>query len=186
MKEILIYTIYILILFSILPILFLLSLTVLITSGFPILHWSLRIGKNSKTFYMPKFRTMNLNTPNIETDLLENADNYYTKFGKIMRKYSFDELPQIYNLLNRTMTIVGPRPALFNQYDLIAIRKKLGVDKVLPGITGLAQISGRDKLNSAEKAKIDLEYVKKKSVKFDTYIMMKTIYNVIFSKDIKH
>jgi O-antigen biosynthesis protein WbqP len=177
---------YILLFFISLPLILLIILFILILNGRPIFHLSKRFGKNNKKFLMLKFRTMNLNTPDVATHLLKKADKYVNKFGSFLRKSSLDELPQIYNLLAGHMSIVGPRPALFNQKNLIKKRTKLGIHKILPGITGLAQISGRDNLNIDEKVKLDLYYLKNHSIYLDIKIIIKTILTIFVYKNISH
>ena len=125
------------------------------TSKGPILHWSQRVGRANVLFYMPKFRTMVIDTPDVATHLLENPSSYYTPMGEFLRKYSIDELPQIYSIIIGHMSLVGPRPALYNQEDLISMRTNEGIDCLLPGVTGLAQISGRDELSIEKKVEID-------------------------------
>lgn len=145
----------------------------------PVFFKQKRVGKNKKYFMIYKFRTMRTDTPkDMPTHLLKNADSYITKFGRIMRKTSIDELPQIINILKGEMSIIGPRPALWNQEDLIAERDKYGANDIMPGITGLAQVNGRDELKIAEKAKLDGEYAKKISFILDIKIFFKTIINV--------
>ena len=138
-----------------------------------------RVGKNKKYFMIYKFRTMRTDTPkDTPTHLLKNADTYITRFGKIMRKTSIDELPQIMNILKGEMSIIGPRPALWNQEDLIAERDKYGANDITPGLTGWAQVNGRDELEIPVKAKLDGEYAQKMSFAFDIKIFFKTIINV--------
>jgi O-antigen biosynthesis protein WbqP len=167
------------------PFLILIAL-IKITSSGPVFYFSKRVGLNSKEFLMPKFRTMKVTTPLVETNKLVDANLYITNIGKFLRKYSIDELPQLFLVLIGTMTIVGPRPALFNQYELIEKRKNLGIDKIKPGITGLAQISGRDLMELDTKIFYDYEYLKKKNFFFDIKIILKTILIVIKQKGILH
>ena len=168
-----------------LPFLILIVLIKINSSG-SAFYFSKRVGLNSKVFLMPKFRTMKESTPQIETNKFNNAELYLTSLGKFLRKYSIDELPQLFLVLIGTMTIVGPRPALFNQHDLIKKRKKFGIDKIKPGMTGLAQISGRDLIDLDKKIFYDLEYLKKKNLFFDIKIIFKTIFLVIKKKGILH
>ena len=135
---------------------------------------------------MPKFRTMTLEAPDLATHLLENPSSYYTPMGKFLRKYSFDELPQIYSILKKDMSFVGPRPALHNQEKLIKMRTDNNIHKILPGITGLAQINGRDKLSLDQKLKYEVEYVKSMSFFLDIKIVFKTILIVLRAKNIAH
>tara|TARA_B100001057_G_C22683559_1_gene884742 strand:+ start:75 stop:671 length:597 start_codon:yes stop_codon:yes gene_type:complete len=151
-----------------------------------ILHWSKRIGLNNKIFYMPKFRTMSYNTPNLATHLLKNPDDYITPVGKFLRKTSLDELPQLYSILLGDMTFVGPRPALFNQYDLIRERSKLGIQMLKPGITGYAQINGRDDISIKKKIEYDYFYLNNKSTIFDLKIIILTFTSIIKRKNISH
>ena len=162
------------------------ALAVRLTSEGPVLYWSDRVGRNNQIFRMPKFRSMRIDTPDIATHLLQEPDAWLTSIGNFLRKSSLDELPQIWSVLNAKMSFVGPRPALYNQTDLIALRKKAGIDKLLPGITGWAQINGRDYLNIEEKVILDLEYLNKKSIYFDIKIILLTIFNVIKKECIKH
>lgn len=145
-----------------------------------------RIGKNKKEFYIYKFRTMKVNTPkDVPTHLLDNPESYITKMGKFLRKTSLDELPQLFNILKGDMSIVGPRPALWNQFDLIALRDKNGSNTVRPGLTGLAQVNGRDELPIDVKADFDGEYIKKMSVIFDIKIIFLTVISVFTSKGVR-
>jgi len=157
-----------------------------ITSKGPGIYWSTRIGKNSKEFKMPKFRTMSLQTPEIATHLLSHPEKYYTPIGRFLRSTSLDELPQLFSIIVGDMSFVGPRPALFNQHDLIALREKNGVIELIPGITGWAQINGRDELSVEEKVKLDLYYSNNKSFFLDTKILVLTIFNVIKRNGIAH
>lgn len=156
------------------------------TSKGPVIHWSKRIGKDNIIFMMPKFRTMTTNAPDVATHLLQDPSNYYTPVGKFFRKYSLDELPQLYSILIGDMSLVGPRPALHNQDDLVSLRKEVGVHCLLPGITGLAQINGRDSLPIQRKVEFDLNYLKKKSLRFDIYILWLTLLKVIKRANISH
>lgn len=162
------------------PFFLLLCLAIKIDSKGPILFKQKRIGKNKKHFMILKFRTMRIDTPkDTPTHLLQNPDQYITKVGKFLRKTSLDELPQIFNILAGQMSIVGPRPALWNQYDLIEERDKYGANDVVPGLTGWAQINGRDELPIPEKAKLDGEYVEKMSFLFDCKCFFKTFTSVL-------
>lgn len=138
-----------------------------------------RIGKNNKEFLLYKFRTMKINTPNVATHLLDNPEKYITSFGKFLRKSSLDELPQLINILKGEMTFIGPRPALYNQYDLINMRTEVKVDKLLPGVTGWAQVNGRDSLLLYEKVEYDKYYLDNKSILFDLKILLITFFKVI-------
>ena len=162
------------------------SLLVYISSGRPVLYWSDRIGKEGSIFSMPKFRTMRTNTPEIATHKLDDPDIFLTPIGRILRKTSLDELPQIWSIIIGDMNFVGPRPALFNQDDLIDLRIKEGVDKLLPGITGWAQVNGRDELSIPDKVALDVEYMNRKSFCFDIRIIWMTFLKVINSQGISH
>lgn len=157
-----------------------------LTSEGPIIHWSKRIGKNNKIFLMPKFRTMKINTPQVATHLLQNGTNYLTPIGSFLRKSSLDEVPQIWSVIVGDMNFVGPRPALFNQDDLMELRTQLGVHKIAPGVTGWAQINGRDELPIPEKVKFDKEYLEKRSIWFDLKILFLTVYKVVRRSNIQH
>ena len=161
------------------PLFLLISIIIKVESRGPVFFKQKRVGKNKKYFNIYKFRTMKSDTPkDMPTHLLENAESYITKVGGFLRKSSLDELPQIINILKGEMSIVGPRPALWNQDDLIKEREKYGANDILPGLTGLAQISGRDELEITVKAKLDGEYTKKCSLILDMKIFLKTIINV--------
>ena len=162
------------------------SLLVYFSSGRPVLYWSDRIGKERLIFSMPKFRTMRTNTPEIATHMLDDPDEFLTPLGKLLRKTSLDELPQIWSIITGDMNFVGPRPALFNQNDLIDLRIKEGVDKLLPGITGWAQVNGRDELSISDKVALDVEYMNRKSFCFDIRIIWMTFLKVINSQGISH
>lgn len=157
-----------------------------ISSNGPILYWSSRVGKNNALFKMPKFRTMYLNTPTVATHLLKNPSLHLTPIGSFLRKTSFDEIPQLWSILVGDMTFVGPRPALFNQYDLIKLRTSKGVHHLMPGLTGWAQVSGRDDLSITKKVKFDTEYLKKKSFIFDLKILHLTFIKIIQREGIQH
>jgi O-antigen biosynthesis protein WbqP len=162
------------------------SLLVKITSKGAIIHWSSRIGRHNKIFQMPKFRSMRIDTPAVATHLLENPEQYLTPIGSFLRKSSLDELPQLWSILKGDMSFVGPRPALFNQHDLIELRTKYGVDTLVPGLTGWAQINGRDELPIPEKVKLDAEYLHHKSFMFDLKILWLTFIKVIRRDGVSH
>jgi len=162
------------------------SLIICFISKDSVLYWSDRIGQNNKIFKMPKFRTMKKDVPTVATHLLVDSDSYLLPIGSFLRRTSLDESPQIFSVLKGDMSLVGPRPALFNQNDLIALRTKKGVDKLLPGITGLAQVSGRDNLSIANKVAADVEYLNRKSFWFDVKILFMTFLKVIRCGDISH
>lgn len=161
------------------------ALLVKITSPGPAIHWSKRIGKNNVIFLMPKFRTMQMNTPQVATHLL-NGKSYLTPIGGFLRKTSLDEIPQLISVLKGDMSLVGPRPALFNQYDLIELRTKHGVHTLLPGVTGWAQVNGRDELSISEKVKFDTDYLKKKSLSMNFKILTLTALKVVLRNNISH
>lgn len=152
----------------------------------PILNISNRVGKNKKKFKMLKFRTMKVDTPVLHSNDLKNPDKYITDFGRILRKYSLDEIPQIFNILKGEMSIVGPRPPLDNQIELINKRDRLGINEMIPGLTGYAQVNGRDEISIDKKVKYDLIYKNNQSFLLDFKILLKTIVVVLKSKNIKH
>jgi O-antigen biosynthesis protein WbqP len=162
------------------------ALAVKLTSAGSILYWSDRVGRNNKIFTMPKFRTMRTDTPAVATHLLPDAKQFLTPIGSFLRKSSLDELPQLSSILKGDMSFVGPRPALFNQDDLIALRTQYGVDKLLPGLTGWAQINGRDELPIPAKVKLDVEYMQKQSLFFDVKIIALTFLKVLQRDGVQH
>ena len=172
-------------LFLLLPIL-LVAVIVRLTSSGSILYWSDRVGRDNNTFKMPKFRTMQVDTPVVATHLLPDPKQFLTPVGSFLRKSSLDELPQLWSIIKGDMSFVGPRPALFNQDDLIALRKHYGVDKLLPGLTGWAQINGRDELPIPEKVKLDMEYIQNQSLFFDLKIIFLTVLKVVRRENIQH
>ncbi len=178
------FALVILILLS--PIFLFVAFAILIEDGYPFFFNQKRVGINYSFFNIYKFRSMKKNTPNVATHLLTNPDQYLLKIGKFIRKTSLDELPNLINIIKGEMVFVGPRPALFNQDDLMALRVASGISKLKPGITGWAQINGRDEISIAEKVKLEQEYLNKKSFLFDIQIMIKTFTNVIFSKGVSH
>jgi len=157
-----------------------------LSSRGPALYWSSRIGKNNKIFRMPKFRSMIFETPEVATHLLKDPDKYYTRFGQLLRKSSLDEIPQFWCIFIGHMSLVGPRPALYNQYDLIKLRNKVDLDKLLPGLTGWSQINGRDNLSILKKVAYDLEYMKHQCLWFDIKIICLTIVKLFDSKNISN
>lgn len=157
-----------------------------LTSPGPALYWSDRVGKNNVIFRMPKFRSMFTGTPAVATHLLGDANSYVTPVGHFLRKSSLDELPQLWNILTGDMSFVGPRPALFNQQDLIDLRTRCGVDKLSPGLTGWAQVNGRDELPIPDKVALDEEYLRKQSFLFDVRIIVMTFAKVIRRDGISH
>ena len=164
----------------------LIALAVRLTSKGPALYWSDRVGKSNRIFRMPKFRSMRTDTPAVATHLLGDASNWLTPIGSFLRKSSLDELPQLWSILVGDMSFVGPRPALFNQHDLIALRTELGVHTLTPGLTGWAQVNGRDELPIPEKVKLDAEYVARRSFLFDVYILWLTFLKVIQRDGVSH
>lgn len=185
-KRIVDFSLSLLIIICLSPVLLLLCLLIKLDSPGPILFKQKRIGKDKKHFSILKFRTMKIDTPNdMPTHLLEDPDFFITKTGKFLRKTSLDELPQLFNILKGEMSIIGPRPALWNQYDLIAERDKYNANDILPGLTGLAQISGRDELAIEVKAKIDGEYVKEMSPILDLKIFFGTVFSVLKSDGVR-
>ena len=168
------------------PLIIMIILAIKLTSHGPIFHRSERIGRNNKIYLMLKFRTMIIETPNIATHLLIEPNKYITKIGVFLRKSSIDEIPQLWNIIKGEMTFVGPRPALYNQTDLILLRNNEGIHILTPGLTGWAQVNGRDELTIIEKIKFDKEYLEKKNNYFDLYIMTKTVIQVLFKDGIKH
>ncbi|WP_041741250.1 sugar transferase [Collimonas fungivorans] len=164
----------------------LVSLFVRLTSVGPIIYWSDRVGRRNKIFKMPKFRTMRIDTPAVATHLLPDPKKFLTPIGSFLRKSSLDELPQLWSIITGDMSFVGPRPALFNQDDLIALRTEYGVDSLLPGLTGWAQINGRDELPIAEKVKLDVDYLQRQSFFLDIQIIFLTFLKVIRRDGITH
>jgi len=164
----------------------LIAIAIRITSKGPALYWSDRVGSNNKIFKMPKFRSMLIGTPAVATHLLDNPDAYLSPIGDFLRRSSLDELPQLFSVLKGDMSFVGPRPALFNQDDLIAMRTEKGVDKLLPGITGWAQVNGRDELSIPNKVALDAEYLKRQSFWFDMKILWMTFLRVVNRDGVSH
>lgn len=162
------------------------ALLVKLTSKGPILYWSDRVGVNSEVFKMPKFRSMKTGTPALASHLLTNVSSTLTPIGSFLRKSSLDELPQIWCVITGDMSFVGPRPALYNQYDLIEFRSKEGIDSLLPGVTGWAQVNGRDEISISEKVLLDKEYLNKKSFFFDFRILWLTLTKVIKHDGVSH
>lgn len=162
------------------------ALLVRLTSPGPALYWSDRVGRHNRIFRMPKFRSMRVDTPAVATHLLKDANAYLTPIGSFLRKSSLDELPQLWSILRGDMSFVGPRPALFNQDDLIALRTAHGVHELVPGLTGWAQINGRDDLPIPVKVRLDVEYLQRRSFWFDMRIIAQTFFNVLRSKGVQH
>ena len=168
------------------PIFLIVALVILIEDGLPIFFTQKRVGINYTFFNIYKFRSMRKDTPNVATHLLSNPDQYLLKIGKFIRKTSLDELPNLINIIKGEMAFVGPRPALYNQDDLMTLRVATGVDKLKPGITGWAQINGRDDISIEKKVQLEQEYMYKRSTLFDIEIIIKTFTNVLFSKGVSH
>jgi O-antigen biosynthesis protein WbqP len=169
----------------ILPFLFI-CLVIRFTSEGPSIFWSERIGRDNIIFKMPKLRSMRIGTPAMATHLLKNPELYLTPIGSFLRKSSLDELPQLWSILRGEMSFVGPRPALFNQDDLVSLRSEAGLHKLLPGLTGLAQISGRDKLSISQKIALEIEYMQRQSLWFDIKIMWMTFLEVLKHDSVSH
>jgi O-antigen biosynthesis protein WbqP len=162
------------------------ALLVRLTSPGPVLYWSDRVGRNNTIFKMPKFRSMRVDTPAVATHLLDNPDHYLTPIGTMLRTSSLDELPQLWSILKGDMSFVGPRPALFNQDDLIALRTERSVHRLVPGVTGWAQINGRDELPIPDKVKLDAEYLRRQSFRFDLHILWLTLVRVSRRDGVSH
>ncbi|GAW87039.1 O-antigen biosynthesis protein WbqP [Bathymodiolus platifrons methanotrophic gill symbiont] len=162
------------------------SLLVKFTSSGPVLYWSDRVGLNNHLFTMPKFRSMKIDTPEVATHLLADSQSVLTPIGNFLRKTSLDELPQLWNILKGEMSFVGPRPALFNQDDLIALRTEQEIHHLIPGLTGWAQINGRDELPIPQKVKLDAEYLHNQSFTGDLHILWLTLFRVITRHGVKH
>jgi O-antigen biosynthesis protein WbqP len=162
------------------------AIAVRITSKGNILYWSDRIGRNNKIFKMPKFRSMEIGTPAVATHLLDNPDSFLSPIGGFLRRSSLDELPQLFSVLKGDMSFVGPRPALYNQEDLITLRKERGADKLLPGITGWAQVNGRDELSIPDKVALDVVYLNRQSFWFDMKILWMTFLKVVKRDGVSH
>jgi O-antigen biosynthesis protein WbqP len=156
------------------------------TSSGPVLHWSDRIGRGGRTFRMPKFRTMHVGTPQVATDKLADPESRLTPVGGILRKLSLDEIPQLWSVAKGDMSLVGPRPALFNQHELIEARRSRGIDALRPGITGWAQVNGRDEIPEARKVELDAEYLARQSLALDLRILVLTVVRVIRSDGVSH
>ena len=162
------------------------ALAVKLTSPGPALYWSDRVGRHNRIFRMPKFRSMRIGTPAVATHLLQDPDAWLTPIGAFLRKTSLDELPQLWSILAGDMSIVGPRPALFNQEDLIALRTERGVHELVPGLTGWAQVNGRDELPIPQKVELDVEYLRRRSLLFDLRIVWLTVVKVLRRDGVSH
>jgi len=169
----------------VLPCVFL-AILIKMTSPGPVLYWSDRVGRHNTIFKMPKFRSMRVGTPAVATHLLSNPENFLTPIGSFLRKSSLDELPQLWSIIKGDMSFVGPRPALYNQSDLIELRTEHGVHEWLPGLTGWAQVNGRDELPIPQKVALDREYIQRQSLGFDIKILFMTAMKVIMRSDVAH
>jgi O-antigen biosynthesis protein WbqP len=178
------FALFILVILS--PLFLIVAFVILIEDGFPVFFTQKRIGINYTFFHIYKFRSMHNNTPNVATHLLSDPDQYLLKIGKFIRKTSMDELPNLFNIIKGEMVFVGPRPALYNQDDLMNLRVATGVDKLKPGITGWAQINGRDDISVEKKVQLEQEYLHKRSIFLDLEIVLKTFTNVLFCKGVSH
>jgi len=164
----------------------LVALAVRLTSPGPALYWSDRVGRHNRIFRMPKFRSMRIDTPAVATHLLQNPEQWLTPIGSFLRKSSLDELPQLWSILKGDMSFVGPRPALFNQDDLITLRTEKGVHELVPGLTGWAQVNGRDELPIPQKVQLDVEYLQRRSLLFDMKILWMTALKVLARDGVSH
>ena len=162
------------------------ALAVRLTSSGPALHWSDRVGHHNRIFKMPKFRSMRIDTPAMATHLMDNPEQWLTPIGSFLRKSSLDELPQLWSIFKGDMSVVGPRPALFNQHDLILMRTEKGVHQLVPGLTGWAQINGRDELPIPQKVQLDVEYLERRSLLFDIKILWMTALKVMVRDKVSH
>ena len=179
------FLVFVVLLLFFIPII-IIAIIIRLTSRGPSIYWSDRVGKNNVIFKMPKFRTMQINTPAVATHLLKNSNNFITPVGNFLRITSLDELPQLWSILKGDMNFVGPRPALFNQNDLIDLRTKEGVNKLIPGLTGWAQVNGRDDLSIPDKVALDVEYMQHQSFWFDMKILWMTFLKVIKRTGVSH
>lgn len=186
MKRVIdIFLVFLVTLIFFVPVL-LVAIAVRLSSKGPVIYWSDRVGQNNVIFKMPKFRSMQIDTPAMATHLLSNPDAYLTPIGSLLRKSSFDELPQLWSILVGNMSFVGPRPALFNQKDLITLRTVKGVHTLVPGLTGWAQVNGRDELPIPQKVALDIEYLQRKSFLFDIKILWLTFLKVLQRDGVSH
>ena len=168
------------------PILLIFAIAIIVDDGFPILFRQKRVGQNNAHFWIYKFRTMKKDAPDIATHLVKDGTSLYTSIGPFLRKFSFDELPQLLNIMKGDMTFIGPRPALYNQDDLIALRTQAGVHTVMPGVTGWAQVNGRDELSIPDKVKMDEYYLKNKSLWFNIKILFMTVFKVFKTEGVSN
>jgi O-antigen biosynthesis protein WbqP len=186
MKRIFDFLLAIILLILFAPIFIVVAIIIKISDPGPALYWSKRVGRQNKLFMMPKFRSMKLSTPQVATHLLTNPEQYLISIGAFIRKSSIDELPQLLSVIKGDMSFVGPRPALFNQDDLIKLRTQYGVHELLPGITGWAQINGRDEIPIPKKVAFEVEYLNRKNFFFDLKIIFLTTYKVIKKENVSH
>jgi O-antigen biosynthesis protein WbqP len=186
MKRLLDLLLAVMLMFALLLPFLVLAVLVWLSSGGPVFYWSDRIGAGNDVFRMPKFRTMRLDTPVLATHLLNDPALYLTPLGGFLRRSSLDELPQLWSILKGDMSFVGPRPALYNQTDLIALRTRHGVHDLKPGLTGWAQVNGRDELSIAEKVRLDVEYLQRHSLVFDLKILLLTAHKVMRREGVSH
>lgn len=186
MKRFFDLTLAVLVLLILLIPICLVAILVRATSPGPVLYWSDRVGRNNIIFKMPKFRSMRVGTPAVATHLLDNPGNYLTPIGSFLRKSSLDELPQLWSIFRGDMSFVGPRPALYNQHDLVELRTQCGVHELVPGLTGWAQVNGRDELPIFKKVELDKEYLLRRSLMFDLKILLMTALKVIMRADVTH
>ncbi|WP_293677629.1 sugar transferase [uncultured Phenylobacterium sp.] len=168
------------------PLLLLLALLVRLGSRGPAIHWSRRVGRGNAEFLMPKFRTMRIDTPDVATHLLQDPDRWITPIGRLLRRTSLDELPQLWSVLRGDMSLVGPRPALHSQADLIRLRTEAGVERLRPGVTGWAQVNGRDELPIPEKVRLDRDYMQRMSFGFDLRIIVATALAAVTARGVSH
>lgn len=168
------------------PLFIIIALLIKLTSKGPALHWSKRVGIDNKIFLMPKFRTMFLETPQLATHLIAKEKNYVTPLGAFLRRSSLDEIPQLLSIIKGDMSLIGPRPALFNQDDLIELRTQNNIHRLRPGVTGWAQVNGRDEISIEKKVEYEIEYLKSKSLNLNLKILFLTFFKVLAKKDVKH
>jgi len=186
MKRIFDILIAIIVALCLVPLILLISLAIKLTSNGPIIYWSDRVGRHNKIFKMPKFRTMKVNTPPLATRRMIQPEQYLTPVGPLLRKTSLDEIPQLWSIIKGDMSFVGPRPVLANEEDLLALRTQEGIHLHKPGLTGWAQINGRDSVTIERRVALEKEYIERHSFFFDIYVFLKTIPKVLFKKDIVH
>lgn len=186
MKRVVDLVLALLVALALSPLIVLAALLVKLTSSGPALYWSDRVGRDNRLFRMPKFRTMKIGTPAVPTHLLDAPAAFLTPVGSFLRTTSLDELPQLWSILVGDMSFVGPRPALFNQDDLVAMRTQAGIHRLLPGLTGWAQVNGRDQLSLAEKVRLEVEYLERRSFWFDLEILWRTFVRVVTRDGVAH